>query len=503
MSHLLLLPLAGEGGAKRRVRARKRASKRELPRQPPELLNCHAVSELETSPISLYNSLSRKKEPLAPRTPGEISLYVCGVTPYDKLHIGHARAFLTYDVLRRFLETRGFRVLHIQNVTDIDDKIIKRAREVGEDPLALSSRFHEESLIELAQLDILPAHGYPKVTTHIAPILNMVEQLEAQGNAYARGGDVYFDVSRDEDYGKLSGQRVEELNAGARIEPGERKDDPADFALWKAAKAGEPAWQSKYGAGRPGWHIECSAMALEILGAGFDIHGGARELMFPHHENEIAQSESFLGENSTFAKTWWHCGELRVGGAKMSKSLGNFVSVGDALNLAPKNVWRLLFLSTHPRSPLDYNEAKLEQAKSSWNRIFNALSGVDSRGENIELTEVARAFKTKFDAALCDDLNTPEALAAVFDAVSETNRSGDKSLAISTKNEMESLGFSFETAAIGDALTPQLLEILISVRNDARERRDFKTSDSIRDQLSEIGVTLEDGIDGTNWKIDN
>ncbi|MBW3635899.1 MAG: class I tRNA ligase family protein, partial [Armatimonadetes bacterium] len=269
---------------------------------------------MSAPPISLYNSLSRQKEPLSPRVEGEISLYVCGVTPYDKLHIGHARAFLTYDVLRRFLESRGLVVRHIQNVTDIDDKIINRAREVGQEPLALASHFHEESLAELAQLDILPAHQYPKVTTHIQPILNMVEKLESVGYAYAVDGDVYFDVSQDEDYGKLSGQRVEDLNAGARIEAGDIKDDPADFALWKGAKEGEPAWESRYGAGRPGWHIECSAMALEILGAGFDIHGGARELMFPHHENEIAQSESFLGEGSTFANVWWHCGELRVGG---------------------------------------------------------------------------------------------------------------------------------------------------------------------------------------------
>jgi len=456
---------------------------------------------VSASPISLYNSLSRQKEALSPRIEGEISLYVCGVTPYDKLHIGHARAFLTYDVLRRFLENRGLKVLHIQNVTDIDDKIIARAREIGEDPLQLSSRFHEESLVELAQLDILPAHQYPKVTTHIAPILNMVEKLESDGFAYARGGDVYFDVSNDEDYGKLSGQRVEELNAGARIEPGDIKDDAADFALWKGAKEGEPSWDSKYGAGRPGWHIECSAMALEILGAGFDIHGGARELMFPHHENEIAQSESFLGEGSSFAKTWWHCGELRVGGAKMSKSLNNFVSVGDALNLAPKNVWRLLFLSTHPRSPLDYGENKLEQAKSSWQRINNALQNAET-AETAESSAAAQSFQAKFDAALGDDLNTPEALAAVFDAVSEFNRGADNSLAFAAKMGMETLGFSFEKAAIGDALTPQLLEILIAVRKEARERRDFKTGDTIREQLAQIGVILEDGTDSTQWKIE-
>ena len=459
--------------------------------------------------IQLYNTLSRQKEPLAPRTPGEISLYVCGVTPYDKLHIGHARAFLTYDVLRRFFESKGYKVRHIQNVTDIDDKIINRAREVGRDPLELAAHFHEESLVELAQLDILPANQYPRVTTHIAPILAMVETLESKGYAYAKSGDVYFDVSRDDDYGKLSGQRVEELNAGARIEPGDKKEDAADFALWKAAKPGEPAWDSAYGPGRPGWHIECSAMALELLGPGFDIHGGARELVFPHHENEIAQSESFLPDHQQFANVWWHCGELRVGGQKMGKSLGNFVSLDNALAMAPKNVWRLLFLQTHPRSPLDYSPSDkeisltqpskiLEQAKSSWNRIHNALGQLEEYDG--PKSEAATAFEAQFDAALCDDLNTPEALAAAFEAVSETNRGGDLSLAWSTRGALEMLGFSFEVETVGDELTPFLLELLIEVRNAARERRDFKASDQIRNRLKALGIALEDGPDGTKWK---
>ena len=460
--------------------------------------------------IQLYNTLSRSKEPLAPRTPGEISLYVCGVTPYDKLHIGHARAFLTYDVLRRFLESKGFRVRHIQNVTDIDDKIINRAREVGRDPLELASQFHEDSLVELAQLNILPANEYPRVTTHIAPILAMVQELETKGYAYAAEGDVYFDVSKDDDYGKLSGQRVEELNAGARIEPGDKKTDAADFALWKAAKEGEPSWDSPYGAGRPGWHIECSAMALELLGPGFDIHGGARELVFPHHENEIAQSESFLPHGENFANVWWHCGELRVGGQKMGKSLGNFVSLDNALNMAPKNVWRLLFLQTHPRSPLDYSPSDkeisltqpskiLEQAKSSWARINNAL-GELAPSNDAATSDVAAAFEAQFDAALCDDLNTPEALAAAFDAVSNFNRSGDLSLGWAARAALEMLGFSFDVESVGDELTPQLLGLLIEVRDGARARRDFRESDRIRDRLKEVGIALEDGPDGTKWK---
>ncbi len=448
--------------------------------------------------LSLYNTLSRQKEPLTPRIEGEISMYVCGVTPYDKLHIGHARAFLTYDALRRVLENRGLRVRHVQNVTDIDDKIINRAAQIGEDPLQLASNYHEESLRELALLDVIPAHEYPRVTRHINPILDMVAKLEERGYAYAREGDVFFDVSKDEDYGKLSGQKPDELRAGARIMPGETKDDPADFALWKGAKEGEPSWPSRYGNGRPGWHIECSAMALEILGEGFDIHGGARELVFPHHENEIAQSESFLGEGSTFAKTWWHCGELRVDGAKMSKSLGNFITLSDALDMAPKNVWRLLFLQTHPRSPLDYTEEKLVQFKNSWSRIKNALDKAPI--EASEPSEGSTRFEVQFNAALDDDLNTPEAIAAVFDAVSEFNRSGDEALGAAARSAMEVLGFSFESEQVGDELTPQLLELLIQVRQGARERRDFKTSDQIRVRLNELGIALEDGVDGTTWK---
>lgn len=457
--------------------------------------------------IYLNNTLSRQKEELTPRRPGEISLYVCGVTPYDKLHIGHARAFLTYDVLRRFFEGEGLKVRHVQNVTDIDDKIINRAREVNRDPLELAAHFHEESLVELAQLDILPAHEYPRVTKHIDPIIKMVDRLAHTGYAYARGGDVYFDVSEDEDYGKLSGQRVEDLNAGSRIEPGELKEEAADFALWKGAKPGEPAWDSPWGPGRPGWHIECSAMALELLGEGFDIHGGARELVFPHHENEIAQSESFLGGNKTFAKVWWHCGELRVGGQKMSKSLGNFVSVSDALNLAPKNVWRLLFLQTHPRSPLDYSEDKLVQAKSSWTRIANAVTaalkdvpGQDAAEAGAQPTEASTAFAARFRGALADDLNTPESLAAVFEAVSEINRSHDTALALAVKSALESIGFSLETAAASEGIAGDLVDLIIEIRQDARERRDFKTSDLIRDRLGALGIVLEDSANGTTWK---
>jgi len=454
--------------------------------------------------ISLYNTLTRKKEELAPREAGKVSLYVCGVTPYDALHIGHARAFLTYDVLRRALEWRGLAVTHVQNVTDVDDKIINRARDLGIGAQELADRFAEEGAVELDSLGCLRAHRYPRVTENIENIVEMVQTLVDKGYAYARGGDVYFDVSRDEDYGKLSGQKPDELNAGARIEPGEHKDDPLDFALWKGAKPGEPAWPSPWGEGRPGWHIECSAMALNLLGEGFDIHGGARELVFPHHENEVAQSESYL-DGRPFARVWWHCGELRVDGKKMSKSLGNFITVQDGLKMASSAVWRLLFLMTHPQSPLDYSTDKLEQSKNSWARLQNALGEIESQKElgSEAQSEMARAFQARFEAALCDNLNTPEALAAIFDAVSEFHRGGDKALASAARAALEVLGFTLEAKTAGDELTPRLIELLIQVRQEARERRDWKTGDQIRDELKTLGIVLEDGPTGTRWKLEN
>jgi len=455
--------------------------------------------------IYLYNTLARAKEELKPREAGKVSLYVCGVTPYDSLHIGHARAFTVYDVLRRALEARGLEVRHIQNVTDIDDKIINRARELGKDALELAREFSDQTLEDLRALNILPAHNYPRVTEHMGPIVEMVEKLEASGYAYSRGGDVYFDVSKDEDYGKLSNQKIEELEAGARIEPGEHKDDPLDFALWKNAKPGEPSWESPWGAGRPGWHIECSAMALHLLGPGFDIHGGARELMFPHHENEVAQSESYLdgcGGDKNFANIWWHCGVVQVGGKKMSKSLGNFLTVSGALELADADVWRLLFLMTHPRSPLDYSDEKMVQTKNTWSRLKAALLAAPS---DAGTSEAAQAFRTQFDEALGDDLNTPVALAAVFDAVAAWRREGEKDGALisAVRDAMKVLGFVIvdNDALPNDALTPQLIELLIRVREAARERRDFKTSDFVRDELKTLGVILEDTAAGARWKI--
>jgi len=478
---------------------------------------------VQATGVFLYNTLTRRKEELVPREVGRVSLYVCGVTPYDAMHIGHARAFMVYDVLRRLLQSRGLHVHHVQNVTDVDDKIINRAAETGVTPRELADRYTAEAFEDLERLGIQPAHEYPRVTEHIHTITDMIGTLEEKGYAYARAGDVYFDVSRDEDYGKLSGQRLDELEVGARIDPGEHKDDPLDFALWKAIKPGEPAWASPWGEGRPGWHIECSAMALKLLGPGFDIHGGARELIFPHHENEVAQSESYL-DGGDFARLWWHCGVVQVDGKKMSKSLGNFLTVRDALELAPANVWRLLFLMTHPRSPLDYSQERLMQGRSTWLRLQNALGGLGDAGHAVDEaapSEAALAFRRQFEAALCDDLNTPDALAAIFDAVSEWHRTRgqaatanggangqaagaqDLSLAREARRALETLGFTFAAPEVADRLTPQLVELLIKVRQELRERRDFQAADGIRQDMAAIGIVLEDSPSGTRWRVES
>ncbi len=451
--------------------------------------------------IFLHNTLVRDKEKLVPREPGKVSMYVCGVTPYDALHIGHARAFMVYDVLRRTLDAAGYDVTHVQNVTDVDDKIIARAAQLKISPAELALRYSDETLRDLDRLNCKPAHHYPRVTGHIDEIIEMVQTLIDKKCAYARGGDVYFDVSSDDEYGKLSGQKSEELESGARIEPGELKEDPLDFALWKTAKPGEPSWDSPWGKGRPGWHIECSAMALHLLGAGFDIHGGARELIFPHHENEIAQSECYL-DQETFAKVWWHCGVVQVDGKKMSKSLGNFITVEDALQLADRNVWRLLFLMTHPRSPLDYSADRMQQSKNTWNRVHKSL--VSLPDELPERSAQAQKFNDDFWTALADDLNTPVALATVFDALALWRRENesDLSLAKAIREALESLGFLFEANEVGsNELVGQLMGILINLRTAARDRRDFATSDQVRDQLKELGIVLEDAVDSTKWHV--
>lgn len=484
--------------------------------------------------LRIYNTRTRRKEPLQTKEPNVLHMYVCGLTPYDSMHIGHARAFTVYDVLRRYLEHKGWRVIHVQNWTDIDDKIIQRANELGVSAKEVAERFIAEAEGDCRDLGLLVPTIMPRVTDHIADIINAVQTLIDKRYAYARGGGVYFDVSRYEDefhdYGLLSGQTRDELIAGARIAPDEDKDDPVDFALWKAAKPNEPYWESPWGKGRPGWHIECSVMSLKYLGAPFDLHGGATDLVFPHHENEIAQSQALTGVKP-IVTVWMHAGVLTVGGEKMSKSLGNFVTLREALKRHGKNALRMLYLSTHYRSPLDYSEERAEGAKASLRRIKTALEMVRQRlsmvtGEETEaakeraseLTQLVNENTRLFYEAMDDDLNTAEAIGYIFRMVGAALILGTTVKDLPSRSEKVALQLLYERLTmllsvlgfdlteieaperLEDVLSEQLLNLLVEVRSQLRQRRIFDLADTIRAKLSELGITLEDTPQGTRWR---
>ncbi|MCS7265449.1 MAG: cysteine--tRNA ligase [Armatimonadetes bacterium] len=484
--------------------------------------------------LRLYNTRTRKKEPLQTREPNVLHMYVCGLTPYDSMHIGHARAFMVYDVLHRYLEHRGWRVIHVQNWTDIDDKIIQRANELGLSAKEVSEKFIAEAEEDCRNLDLLQPTITPKVTEHIPDIIKAIQILIDKGYAYARGGDVYFDVSRYEsefhDYGLLSGQTRDELIAGARVAPDEDKDDPMDFALWKAAKLNEPFWDSPWGKGRPGWHIECSVMSLKYLGAPFDLHGGATDLVFPHHENEIAQSQALTGFKP-IVTCWMHAGVLTVAGEKMSKSLGNFVTLREALKRHGKNALRLLYLSTHYRSPLDFSEERAEGAKASLRRIRTALEVIqnkltsetsseteESKGRASELTQLVEESTRLFYEAMDDDLNTAEAIGYLFRMVGAALTFGVTVKELPSRSEklalnllkrrltklLSVLGFDVaeleEPERLEDALGEQLLNLLIEVRSQLRQRKIFDLADMVRAKLNQLGIALEDTPNGTKWK---
>lgn len=488
----------------------------------------------DDTPLRLYNTRTRQKEPLQTRDAGVVHLYVCGLTPYDSMHVGHARTFLVFDVLRRYLEHKGWRVVHVQNWTDIDDKIIRRAHELGVSPRAVAERFIAEATEDCLALGLWRPHLEPRVTEHIPDIIAAIQTLLEKGFAYAKGGDVYFDVSRYEaafhDYGLLSGQTRDELVAGARVAPDEHKDDPMDFALWKAAKPGEPAWDSPWGAGRPGWHMECSVMSLKYLGAPFDLHGGAADLVFPHHENEIAQSQALTGVKPIVTH-WMHSGVVTVGGEKMSKSLGNFVALRDALHRYGKNALRLLFLSTHYRSPLDYSEERAQGAKASLGRVQLALDALrqrlalptdnhsaDAPKRTEQLWEVVREGTRLFYAAMDDDLNTAEALGYLFRmvgaalvtgmTVKEPPSTAEKEALMTLHDRLTALltVLGFDTAELtaaqrlDDGLSEQLLQLLVEVRQQLRQRKLFDLADFIRSRLGEWGILLEDTPQGTRWR---
>ncbi len=460
--------------------------------------------------LHIHNSLSGKKELLRPIEPGHVRMYVCGITVYDYLHLGHARFMVVFDTVVRHLRASGYRVSYVRNITDIDDKIIRRANEEGVDVDALTARFIDAMHADTDALGLIRPDEEPRATLHIGEIVAMIERLIARGHAYAAGnGDVYYDVSTFPAYGRLSGKQLTDLRAGARVEVDEAKSDPLDFVLWKAAKPGEPAWPSPWGEGRPGWHIECSAMSTHCLGEHFDIHGGGLDLKFPHHENEIAQSEGATGKR--FVNLWMHNGFVQVGEEKMSKSLGNFRTLRDVLEHYRAEEVRYFILGTHYRSPLAYSEAPMQAARQALQRLYTVLRDVPPAAE----LPVSEPFSERFMEAMNDDFNTPLALRVLMDLSREIHRrrdageEGAASLAALLHNLGGRLGLLQQDADAwlkggqgqgGERLDADRIESLIESRRAARANRDFAEADRIRDYLNECGVQLEDRADGTVWR---
>ncbi|RFA30872.1 cysteine--tRNA ligase [Alkalilimnicola ehrlichii] len=461
--------------------------------------------------LQIYNSLSKQKEPFKTLEPGKVRMYVCGMTVYDYCHLGHARAMVVFDMVVRYLRALGYEVTYVRNITDIDDKIIRRAHEAGEDFTSLTERFTAAMHEDAEALGVLPPDHEPRATQAMDAIVDMIETLIERGYAYvAPSGDVYYSVAKFAGYGKLSGERLEDLRAGARIEPGEDKRDPVDFVLWKAAKPGEPSWGSPWGQGRPGWHIECSAMSTCCLGHQFDIHGGGMDLKFPHHENEIAQSEAATGHN--YVNYWMHNGHVRIDEEKMSKSLGNFLTVRQILARYRAEEVRYFLLSSHYRSPLNFSDEALANAGSAVERLYLALRGLPSVQPSAAAGET---FKQRFHEAMEDDFNTPPALAVLFELAREINRqrAGNSQQAAELGAVLKSLGgvlgllqeepeayLKGAEAVSGEGLDAQHIEAMIAARAAARKARDFAEADRIRDALKADGVIIEDTVEGTSWR---
>ncbi|MBK1672249.1 cysteine--tRNA ligase [Ectothiorhodospira shaposhnikovii] len=457
--------------------------------------------------LHIYNTLTRRKDPFQSMEPGKVRMYVCGMTVYDYCHLGHARVLVVFDVVYRYLQALGYEVTYVRNITDIDDKIIRRAAENGESIEALTDRFIQAMHEDADALGVARPSFEPRATAHIHDILHMIGTLLRRGFAYVGdNGDVYYSVSLFDGYGKLSGKRIEDLRAGERVAPDESKRDPLDFVLWKAAKPGEPAWDSPWGPGRPGWHIECSAMSTHYLGHHFDIHGGGQDLQFPHHENEIAQSEAASCEH--YVNYWMHNGFVRVNEEKMSKSLGNFFTVRQVLeHYRPEEV-RYFILGSHYRSPLNYSDEPLNNARSALNRLYTALRGMPPLPPEGE----GASFRSRFDAAMQDDFNTPVALSVLFDIAHEVNRLRDSQpeaagrLAGLLRELGGVLGIlgsdpdAYLQGGAGEGPDEAGIQALIEARLEARRRKDFAEADRIRDALKEQGVVLEDGPGGTTWR---
>ena len=452
--------------------------------------------------LRIYNTLSRALEDFVPIEPGHVRMYVCGMTVYDLCHVGHARSSVAFDLARRWLETSGLRVTFVRNITDIDDKIIRRAVENGETVRGLTDRMTAEMYRDFDALGVArPTHG-PRATDYIAQMLDIVRTLEDKGLAYRAGGDVNYAVRRFAGYGKLSGKSLDELHAGERVAVAEGKEDPLDFVLWKAAKPSEPAdaqWDSAYGPGRPGWHIECSAMACALLGQTFDIHGGGADLTFPHHENEIAQSEGAHG--APLARVWMHNGFVNIDNEKMSKSLGNFFTIRDVLKSYDAETLRFFIVRTHYRSPLNYSDAHLDDARASLKRLYTALDLVKPASVTIDWND---PFAARFKAAMDEDFGTPEAVAVLFELASEVNRSKSSPQAGLLKALGATLGLlQGEPAAFlkaGVLLDAAEIESLIAQRAAAKAARDFVRADGIRQDLLARGIVLKDTPQGTSWE---
>ncbi|HHT50753.1 MAG TPA: cysteine--tRNA ligase [Eubacteriaceae bacterium] len=463
--------------------------------------------------MKLFNTLSRNKEEFIPITPGKIKMYVCGPTVYNYFHVGNARPFIVFDVLRRYFEYIGYEVTYIQNFTDVDDKIINRAQVEGVSPTEISNKYIEEYFIDADGLGIKRATIHPRVSDNIEGIIDMIKALEDKGLAYNKNGNVYYRAIRFKDYGKLSKQSLEDLDIGSRIEVNEEKEHPMDFALWKKQKPGEPAWESPWGPGRPGWHIECSVMAKRYLGETIDIHGGGQDLIFPHHENEIAQSEG--AHNQPFARYWIHNGYINIDNKKMSKSLGNFFTVRDISKQFDLEVVRLFMLSAHYRSPVNFSKELLEQAKNSLERLYNARDNALHLMENsmekklekeeINWIEKLGKYREAFKNSMEDDLNTADALAAIFDLVKEMNIYLDDDKSRETIKKAYDL-FLELTNVLGIVQKTQEKELdkeieeLIEKRQQARREKNWTLADEIRDQLTEKGIIIEDTPQGVKWK---
>ena len=457
--------------------------------------------------LHIYNTLTRKKELFTPIEPGKVKMYVCGMTVYDLCHLGHARVLVVFDTVTRYMRHSGYDVNYIRNITDIDDKIIARANENGEDFNALTSRFIQAMHEDAAELGVLPPNDEPKATASMDDIISMVVTLIEKGHAYAAdNGDVYYDVSSFDNYGQLSGKQIEDLRAGERVAVDLNKDDPLDFVLWKAAKPDEPSWDSPWGKGRPGWHIECSAMSTCCLGNHFDIHGGGQDLQFPHHENEIAQSEAATGEK--FVNLWMHNGFVRINDEKMSKSLGNFFTVREILKLYQGEEIRYFVLASHYRSPLNYSDQLLDTARSSLTRLYNALRGLDVPSVSLIEDEA----EVEFNKVMDDDFNTSEALAVLFDLAGQVNRLREENPDMALQKAgvlkklanvlglLESDPEAYLQGGAGKSDDVEQIESLIQQRLDARANKDWAEADRIRDELASMSIELEDKDGKTIWR---